>query len=119
MNYISIACFFQWSINLLSNKMKYQSKTKWKYEYLAFYPLYFIKMNKKTLRDALQILKSQKLIPRYEIEIKKDDITWLKEYIVIFHAYNKKYSNFIHFSKNSRYNTSDVKNILYENYIKN
>ena len=85
----------------------------------SFYPLYFIKMNKKTLKNALQILKSQKLIPRYEIEIKKDDITWLKEYIVIFHAYNKKYSNFIHFNKNCRYNTSDVKNILYENYIKN
>lgn len=75
-------------------------------------------MNKKTLKDALQILKSQKLIPRYEIEIKKDDIIWLKEYIVIFHAYNKKYSNFIHFNKNCRYNTNDVKNILYENYIK-
>ena len=41
----------------------------------SFYPLYFIKMNKKTLKNALQILKSQKLIPRYEIEIKKDDIT--------------------------------------------
>ena len=74
-------------------------------------------MNKKTLNTALQILKSQKLIDRYAIEIVKKDLE-KKHYLVYFTPYKWKYAPCIHFSYTCRYDATQVKNILYNNYIK-
>ena len=74
-------------------------------------------MNKKTLNTALQILKSQKLIDRYDIEIVKNDI-YKKYYLVTFTPYNWKYSPNIHFSKNCKLTSWEVKKILYNKYLK-
>ena len=100
--------------------MKYQSKTKWKYQYLIFILYSILKMNYKDLKQVFIILKSQKLINCYDIEIYNKFDPDKKEYKTFFQVYNWK-SYFINFwyMKNKNNKTWYIKNLIYENYIKN
>lgn len=71
-------------------------------------------MNKKDLLFGLSILKSQKLLDYYWIDIVyKND---LKFYQVYFKTYKWKYY-VLDFKKTK--NKLDIKNIIYQNYISN
>ena len=71
-------------------------------------------MNKKDLLFWLSILKSQKLLDYYWIDIVyKND---LKFYQVYFKTYTWKY-HVLDFKKTK--NKLDIKNIIYQNYILN
>lgn len=74
-------------------------------------------MNKQDLKQALSILKSQKLLKYYDIDIiYKND---LKEYQAFWIDYKDR-SQFINFpyitNKNNK--ISYIKDLIYENYIK-
>lgn len=76
-------------------------------------------MNLKELKRAFIILKSQKLINYYDIEIHNKYDIEKKEYKTYFQVYNWK-SYFINFwyMKNKDNKTSYIKELIYENYIK-
>ena len=77
-------------------------------------------MNLKELKRAFIILRSQKLIDYYDIEISNKNDPILKEYKTYFKTYTWK-NYFINFGymKNKNNNTSYIKNLIYENYIIN
>lgn len=69
-------------------------------------------MNLKELKRAFIILKGQKLIDFYDIEIEKNE-NW-KIYKTYFKTYNSKYFC-INFNSKIKDN---IKELIYENYIK-
>jgi len=77
-------------------------------------------MNLKELKRAFIILKSQKLINEYDIEIYNKNDPLEKIYKTYFNTYKWK-SYFINFGymKNKNNKTSYIKELIYENYIKN
>lgn len=74
-------------------------------------------MNLKELKRAFIILKSQKLINTYDIDIEYKDND--KIYKTFFERYDWK-SYFINFwyNRNKENKTWYIKNLIYENYIK-
>ena len=77
-------------------------------------------MNLKELKRAFIILKSQKLINYYDIEIHNKYDIEKKEYKTFFEKYDWK-SYFINFwyMKNKDNKISYIKELIYNNYIKN
>ena len=76
-------------------------------------------MNLKKLKQAFIILKSQKLIKYYEIEINNKENKIDKIYKTFFIAYNNK-SYFINFPyiRNMDKSITDIKELIYNNYLK-
>jgi hypothetical protein len=70
-------------------------------------------MNKSDLKNAFSILKSQKLIDCYEIELFKHDNQ--KFYHTFFKTYDWRY--YVICFKNT-INKFEIKKMIYENYIK-
>lgn len=77
-------------------------------------------MNLKKLKQAFIILKSQKLIKYYEIEIHNKENKLDKIYKTFFIDYKNK-SYFINFSyiRNMDKTITDIKELIYNNYLKN
>lgn len=74
-------------------------------------------MNLKELKRALTILKSQKLIKYYDTEIEY----WNND--KLYRAYFENYNWFSHcvcfwYNRNKNNHTDTIKNLIYENYIK-